>query len=1735
MGERRALVVAVPRYELNEKFADLSTIVHQDVEHLQAALTSSHYNVEVLGLDRDKAANKSAIRSAISRTACTAPEGATLLVHFTGHGLADLEGTDYLVPADAQLKWDTSPPRIDPDSLLGLDLDSLLAGCRAETVLFTVDACRVDAADGGQPGWGRAPVFPAYPTRVAVLFGCGPDEECGSDEEQGSHFSRALAEALQADSPPRTLAEVLDSTKRRTVELARAAGQGRQQPVEQYHPSAHADDIGAVELCSGRTLHEDWATAVRDAQLWAAVECGDARRRELQAALDALVSRCAEGCTRASAGRTDPWADPDYPVRVLTRGLRLLVAPSETKGGPLLDPGEFAVLAAAPFVREAVYAYGLKALQDVEPLSLEPAVGPIALEQRRADLEQTWAAHPMVWRKGRELAERGRVEEARAVASWLLHRHLRGQESLWETYAPVLLKQLSLTLLGDPAGDQPASRSAAPELVDELIRITRSVGLMPSQPYEDEEASAGERWRLKELRTVCADRTDEVSERWRPEQLSRLLGLAGLLAGDLCELPGVLVDNIGVADGLTPAQAVAAARELRWTRDEHTNTFDLQLACPHPAVHAALTTLTTWSDDAVQLVRRNRRPDHDDVFRFVPSRVTDTGLRPGYDPDSKSDAYALPLMRFSLAEDEMRELLMGPRLYGDRDLALRELYQNALDACRYRLARARYAAKAQGASIGWEGEIVFRQGTDAAGRSYVECEDNGVGMSRRTLHGTFARAGRRFEQSREFRQEQARWRRADAELRLYPNSRFGIGVFSYFMMADEISIFTRATDEYGQAASGAPRGLRVDIASTGSLFRIKEGDRSVPAGGTRVRLYVQDGSVDVAEVLAALVWRSEFALRVERDGVVVRRWEPGRLYYNGEGNQAVAAAEDLWWVPDEGQLLADGLVVGRIKRSTSQGPALDVRRPGPPVPHGCVVNLHGRHAPELSASRTEFLTWPKEHVAALIRSASADFVKPPWFNLQWLWRLVESEEPAATLIARQLLARDETVRTGPHWIAWSDVPMRQVGLFCLDSYVADGKVRIWEHMEERDSRWFTRAVIGWRTAVLRGCNIGLKGLPTASWPMPETLGGYPEPGGWEGRIPQSTSGLSWVFKAAVPGPNEPSTLGQWLQRLARWSIVGLRVPDGIDRERAHATLLDESDREILRALLRVASADGMPEAVGVLRVLGIFSVDRGLPIPEALERARRFRELGIPLEVPAFLPAPPPDRPVTREELRCLRRHPDLWAPGDPMRASVEFDGSTYDRVVRDYAWLGLRHEAPVGGETRSVSLDDVAEADLRAFDLDRWDEVSRLTPTRLARASAKLALSCDEVLARHAKLLAELGVTIPEPDLFADRVFSGQELALLGGQKPREVDLDAVPMSLVDTAHAVRSIGTDPVLIREAARGLVELGLLDGRVNDSLDAWLDWREGEWDLLPDGASSDVDLPRVIRLVSDVVELPNVKQMFTAPYAVTAAFKTGRDAADVYAALRRIGPTVGVDVPPVPEGIHTLTGVRPTRADAEACIRVAELMALAERSADAYPQTLLGAAVLTRHALDSGWTLGDSVTALNRYAPLGSLRWGELSGEEWEAHRPTPHDVALFGPDLIGGGPVTPLDLLRVAARFGWSLDRAWRRITMYRPLGVELAVPEPELDVVPGWEDLILLSERLSGRAPVVTGGITPERVALLAREVERPTCWVRDRYALYADLFGLTLPDSCPDEPLPMPEAVPFRPDAAPGGDAHG
>ncbi|WP_048308226.1 molecular chaperone HtpG [Halomonas sp. PR-M31] len=136
-------------------------------------------------------------------------------------------------------------------------------------------------------------------------------------------------------------------------------------------------------------------------------------------------------------------------------------------------------------------------------------------------------------------------------------------------------------------------------------------------------------------------------------------------------------------------------------------------------------------------------------------------------------------------QTEVKQLLhlMIHSLYSNREIFLRELISNAADAC----DKLRYEALDNDALYGDDSDLRIEiEHDDKAGT--VTVRDNGIGMSRDEVIknlGTIAKSG-----TAEFLQQLSGEQQKDAKL----IGQFGVGFYSGFIVADEVTVRTRRAD-----------------------------------------------------------------------------------------------------------------------------------------------------------------------------------------------------------------------------------------------------------------------------------------------------------------------------------------------------------------------------------------------------------------------------------------------------------------------------------------------------------------------------------------------------------------------------------------------------------------------------------------------------------------------------------------------------------------------------------------------------------------------------------------------------------------------------------------------------------------------------------------------------------------------------------------------------------------------------
>lgn len=132
--------------------------------------------------------------------------------------------------------------------------------------------------------------------------------------------------------------------------------------------------------------------------------------------------------------------------------------------------------------------------------------------------------------------------------------------------------------------------------------------------------------------------------------------------------------------------------------------------------------------------------------------------------------------------DHVIDLLVGQRLYSSADAAVRELLQNAEDACDLQRIK----------DPGYEAHIVVRH---SATNGLVEFSDDGIGMNEEAIDQSFSAVGAPKDSVSHIRELLAKVPTGRAQ----QIAQFGIGVLSCFGVADSIELYTKMDDEPGLA------------------------------------------------------------------------------------------------------------------------------------------------------------------------------------------------------------------------------------------------------------------------------------------------------------------------------------------------------------------------------------------------------------------------------------------------------------------------------------------------------------------------------------------------------------------------------------------------------------------------------------------------------------------------------------------------------------------------------------------------------------------------------------------------------------------------------------------------------------------------------------------------------------------------------------------------------------------------
>lgn len=179
---------------------------------------------------------------------------------------------------------------------------------------------------------------------------------------------------------------------------------------------------------------------------------------------------------------------------------------------------------------------------------------------------------------------------------------------------------------------------------------------------------------------------------------------------------------------------------------------------------------------------------------------------------------------FEASGPDLLRLLVGPLYSDDPTIGVRELMQNAIDACR-ELDDLKQEAKRQAENP--QVEITIDQGVGKHGALTVR--DRGVGMTLDIVQNYFLRAGASFRHSDAWRRQHED---EEGRSRVLRGGRFGVGALAAFLIGDKIEVVTRHIDaapENGIAFSAELDATEIELRRT-----------TAPAG-TTITIHIRDG------------------------------------------------------------------------------------------------------------------------------------------------------------------------------------------------------------------------------------------------------------------------------------------------------------------------------------------------------------------------------------------------------------------------------------------------------------------------------------------------------------------------------------------------------------------------------------------------------------------------------------------------------------------------------------------------------------------------------------------------------------------------------------------------------------------------------------------------------------------------------------------------------------------------------
>ncbi len=207
---------------------------------------------------------------------------------------------------------------------------------------------------------------------------------------------------------------------------------------------------------------------------------------------------------------------------------------------------------------------------------------------------------------------------------------------------------------------------------------------------------------------------------------------------------------------------------------------------------------------------------------------------------------------FDSSGPDLLKLLVGPLYNYEYSVGIRELVQNAVDACREAEDLVGQIANIES---NYSPEVIVQVEEQDDGTGWITIADNGVGMTLDTVTRYFLIAGASFRNSDLWKSQHTV---ENGEVRVIRGGRFGVGALAAFLMGEEIEVTTRHIDR--PSDSGIKFVARIDNP-------LLELNKCTAPAGTTIRVRVTN-----KEVFSHLRPRAPLSLLQSREKFKLKSW-----------------------------------------------------------------------------------------------------------------------------------------------------------------------------------------------------------------------------------------------------------------------------------------------------------------------------------------------------------------------------------------------------------------------------------------------------------------------------------------------------------------------------------------------------------------------------------------------------------------------------------------------------------------------------------------------------------------------------------------------------------------------------------------------------------------------------------------------------------------------------------------------